>query len=624
MEEHVGQWWHRLINRLASTDYPASAVALEEVRHEAGILFRALGGEGGLRIEPCTESRHGARRSLAQRIAGTGSAVELAWRDEETLRLPMRISLFESRALNRDLYLWLAALASMRPVNTPTLDRWVRHNVSASDALLQRYPGLRPRYRHLVEAHLATRPAPETLSGADAALERRIRAALLQPVTGLTSTDSCAGRARRAPAPVPLWLHPSPPVTGSLPVGVRVDDGVDEEHAEEAEQAASKELESDKRRRGERVDAPDGRDGLLAFRLESLFTRAEYVAVDRSTEEDTDEDGRAALEDLDELSMASGGKRPASRLRFDLDLPSEAHDDIRLGEGIRLPEWDFKKQCLVPDQCLLQPLLARDSQPCALPNHLRQKADRMKQLFELIQPRRTWLRGQLDGSDIDIDALIDRTSDQRLGIDSGELRLYRQARQTERDLACLLLADLSLSTDTYVDNDHRVIDVIRDSLLLFSEALASTRDRFALYGFSSRRREHVRFHTLKQFDDRHDETIIGRIMQIKPGYYTRMGAALRYATQLLEPVPASRKLLILLTDGKPNDLDRYEGRYGVEDTRQAVLACAKHNVTPFCVTIDDKAREYLPYLFGQSAYLRVGTVNELPARLPAIYARLTR
>ena len=195
---------------------------------------------------------------------------------------------------------------------------------------------------------------------------------------------------------------------------------------------------------------------------------------------------------------------------------------------------------------------------------------------------------QPDGTDLDINAVISLRADRLRGVQADQANLFRGFRNAERDLSCLLLADLSLSTDSWVSNEQRVIDVIRDSLLLFSEALATTGDRFALYGFSSRRRSHVRFHTLKTFDEPYTDRSRGRIQAIRPGYYTRMGAALRHATTLLQRQPASERLLLFLTDGKPNDLDRYEGRYGIEDTRMAVQEAVSPGVRPFCVTVDVK------------------------------------
>jgi nitric oxide reductase NorD protein len=268
-------------------------------------------------------------------------------------------------------------------------------------------------------------------------------------------------------------------------------------------------------------------------------------------------------------------------------------------------------------------MLARDAEPVSLPDHLRVKARRLRSLFESIKPRRVWLNAQPDGSELDINAVIAHSTDRLRAIKPAEADMFRSFHNAERDLSCLLLADLSLSTDAHINNEQRVIDVIRDSLFLFSEALSGTGDRFAMYGFSSRRRSHVRFHTLKAFNECYGDLVKGRIQALKPGYYTRMGAAIRYSTQILSQEASSQNLLLILTDGKPNDLDKYEGRYGIEDTRMAVREASKLGIRPFCVTIDERARDYLPYLFGSMSYMLVRNAGELPAKLPLLYARLT-
>jgi len=609
MEEWIGRLWDKMVTRAAQGDYPEAAVSLEEVRQPAVLLFRALGGEGGLRVEASTETRHQARRSLVDRIAGSGRQVELAWRDEETLRLPARIAWFRERELNRQLYLWLAALAAN---SRHFSGDWLQRNVSATNDTLRRYPGLCKRYRQLVAEHLKQRPQPDTLTANEAAQERMIRRCLLEPGTRVAALPV----AKHAPQPVPLWLHPAPP-------GLAATGAVADIEGDDTDGSHSRQVDSGKRRRGERVDMPDGRDGLLAFRLESLFTRAEYVAVDRTTEENADKDAESAIEDMDVLGIARNRKQTASRLRFDLDLPPEENDDVYLGEGIPLPEWDFRQQTLRADHCRLQPMLARNAGPVPLPEHLQTQARRLRRLFDIFKPRHIWLKGQADGAELDIDAVICHATDRLRGVTSADVDLFRSFRSAERDLSCLLLADLSLSTDGHINDNQRIIDVIRDSLFLFSEALAGTGDRFALYGFSSRRRNHVRFHTLKAFMENYSPEVKGRIQAIKPGYYTRIGAAIRYATRLLSKEASSKKLLLILTDGKPNDLDRYEGRYGIEDTRRAVREAARLGIRPFCVTIDKKAREYLPYLFGSSPYMLVRNAGELPARLPFLYAQLT-
>ena len=232
-------------------------------------------------------------------------------------------------------------------------------------------------------------------------------------------------------------------------------------------------------------------------------------------------------------------------------------------------------------------------------------------------------RAQQEGCEIDLDAYLRYTSDRAAGQVAAADGLYRDLRIGARDLACLLLADLSLSTDSWVNNRDRVIDVIRDSLYLFAESLGATGDSFAMYGFSSRKRDPIRFHQLKTFDEQYTGTIRGRIAAIKPGYYTRMGAAIRHSTELLKLQSSERRLLLILTDGKPNDLDKYEGRYGIEDTRQAIHEARQAGLQPFCVTIDTRANDYLPHLFGTGSYVVIHKPTQLPKELPLLYARLT-
>jgi nitric oxide reductase NorD protein len=166
-----------------------------------------------------------------------------------------------------------------------------------------------------------------------------------------------------------------------------------------------------------------------------------------------------------------------------------------------------------------------------------------------------------------------------------------------------------------------VIDVIRDALYVFGEALSASGDPFEMLGFSSVRRQNVRIHQLKGFDEAWGPRPRDRVGAIKPGYYTRMGAAIRHATARLAERPERQRLLLLLTDGKPNDLDVYEGRYGLEDTRHAVQAARTAGLLPFCITIDETAHDYLPALFGDQGYALVRRPQELVNKLSAVHQR---
>ena len=610
MEEYVGELWDRLITGAAEKRHAAVTVKLDDIAKSAAIFFRALGGDPGLGISAAPAVRHGARRRLLQRVAGSGEKVELSWRDGEVLRLPSQIDLFAEQALNRDLYFWLVALAA---ADTDNSQPWIIRNQSATQATLKRFPGLQSRYDRLVAAVIALRIPPENLPADEAAQENTICQALQYP-----GTVDVIALAARPFQPVPLWPHPHPPVSAEASGAAG---------AGSPEQGGSAANKKNRRKHmAERTDVKEDKNGfLMMFRAESLFSWSEFVKVNRpQDEEDDTETAQLAAEDMDNLTIARDGKTSAANVRFDLDLPAGAADDTPLGEGILLPEWNWKKQVLQPDYCSLQQLVAMDAKPCELPHALKNTAHQLRRQFQALTPTRHWLKGQQDGDELDMDAWVRLASERNSTMPTSEHGLYRAQVNQERDLACLLLADLSLSTDAYVSNRSRVIDVIRDSLLLFSEALTATGDSFALYGFSSLKRGNVRFHYIKGFDEQYNSEVRGRITAIKPGYYTRMGAAIRQASSLLVQQKKRQRLLLILTDGKPNDLDQYEGRYGIEDTRVALLEAKKLGLRPFCVTIDTEASDYLPHLFGAGGYVVIRNPEDLPKELPLLYAQMTR
>lgn len=612
MEEFIGKLWHNWVTKAAGGHYPDAAIKLAEVEKTAGILFRAFGGDPGLKVAAATSEAHGARRSWLQRVAGAGEKVAQARRDDETLRLPPEIAAFPDKALNRDLYLWLAAVAASDEAPDQP---WVVRNQRATLAALREYPGLKPRYERLVAAHLAERPDPVNLQDDEAAQENALRQALVDPgsVAGLPPLTS---RKSRPPQPVLLWLIDAP--AAALPGHSPTGDGPpppEGSGGNEDEKAAH---------RAEQVAPPDNKNAFVfSFRAESLPTWTEYVRVNRAYDDDLDPNAKETAKDLDKLSLTRDGQTSVSRVKFDLDLPSAAEDDAPLGPGLPLPEWDYRSAVLLPDHCRVQPMIARDAAPAALPADLAATAKKLRGQFAALAPQRRWMKAQPDGPELDVDACVRNVADRASG-HTPDIGSYLAQARCERDLACLLLADLSMSTDAWISDSHRIVDVIRDSLLLFAEAMSATGDRFGIYGFSSLRRQNIRFHLLKDFAARYDGLARGRILAIKPGYYTRMGAALRQASIILAEQPAGRRLLLIITDGKPNDLDLYDSRYGVEDTRMAVFEARRLGLTPFCVTIDREAGAYLPYIFGPAGFCVIRKPEELPRRLPLLYAQLTR
>jgi nitric oxide reductase NorD protein len=438
------------------------------------------------------------------------------------------------------------------------------------------------------------------------------------------------------PAPVqplavsPVWLWLLPGTAAAADAAERREAGTGP-----AQAAAVRRTQDSRRHQAECVtEHRDRAPFILPFRAEALMSWSELVRVNRASDDCDDGNARAAANDLDRLALAPDGQACASRVRFDLDLPSAAADDLPLGAGEPLPEWDWRTRRLLPAHCAVQTFVARPGAPYIPSPALRATARSVRRRLESLRAAPRRLHGQRDGDELDLDAWVRHRSDS-LGTQSRSDGLLVQPRSDhpavwqrlergDRQLATLLLADLSLSTETWVDDEQRVIDVVRDALFVFGESLTATGDAFQMLGFSSVRRQHVRLQHLKGFDEPWNDRVRSRLAALKPGYYTRMGAALRAATQRLAVRPERQRLLLLLTDGKPNDLDRYEGRYGLEDTREAVREARAAGVLPFAVTIDEQAADYLPQLFGQQGFARVRRPQDLVGRLAQVYAQLTR
>jgi nitric oxide reductase NorD protein len=179
-------------------------------------------------------------------------------------------------------------------------------------------------------------------------------------------------------------------------------------------------------------------------------------------------------------------------------------------------------------------------------------------------------------------------------------------------MAILLLVDVSGSTDTFVTSALQVIDVEKIALLLAAEALDALGDRYAIHAFSGKGATGVRVTTIKGFGERNGPAVRGRISALKPEANTRLGAAVRHATALLDAQSAGHRLLLILSDGQPNDVDAYQGPHGVEDSRQAINEARARDVYPFCLTVDREDSEYLRRIFGPSGYAILPRPEQLP------------
>nr|WP_240978990.1 VWA domain-containing protein [Longimicrobium terrae] len=196
-------------------------------------------------------------------------------------------------------------------------------------------------------------------------------------------------------------------------------------------------------------------------------------------------------------------------------------------------------------------------------------------------------------------------------------------RPARRELSILLLVDVSGSTTERL-GAHRIIDLEKLTILLASEAFDALGDRYAIQTFSSKTARNVRIRTLKDFGERNGETVRRRIAALEPEAFTRMGAAVRHASAQLARQGTSHQLLLIVSDGRPNDDDHYKDTFAVEDARQAIAEARQLGIVPFCLTIDRKGASYLPRIFGAAGHVILRQPDQMPLALTRVVRQLLR
>ncbi len=637
-EEVVGELWHRLIVRPTDLPrFPQAAARFSDVSVRLGVFFRALGGDPGMDIRPTTPETTQTRLGLFQKLGHAAFVVPRARIDGDILLLPDEIDILPEADLNADLYYWLTAWAAAVGRQWPQGDADpLRADVLAlrfarriADRTLRAAPGLKGRYRRLCEAALAVRPR-RALPPAEAAVEAAIRGLLGEGGQGDDNPVLCAvldegadistlsaPRGYRSFLPVPLWGD-ALPMRARAPAPAREDAS--------ASGAGDEEEEEEKKYRARRraSDEAEKKDPLILHRFEAILSLAEFLNMNRVIDDEDDEDqAKKARDDMDEISLVDVKKKPKTKLKFDLDLSPDEVELERLAAEHVYPEWDYRRRQYLPDHCrvLSRPAEEAPDEGAWAPDEAtRRRIRAVKRQFEALRPKREILRRQLDGPEFDTDALVRSFTDLKAH-GEGSDRIYMQAREQARDLAVAVLFDSSRSTESWVDG-RQVLDIAREALTALTEGLAACGDDYAIYAFSSIRRQRVYVNTIKGFDECRGPAIHRRIAALKPGHYTRMGAAIRHVSQVLEGRPNSHRLLLVITDGKPNDLDHYEGRYGLEDTARAIVEARKLGQKVFGVTIDARAQNYFPYIFGRNAYAIVSRASKLTGALPLLYRHL--
>ncbi len=326
-----------------------------------------------------------------------------------------------------------------------------------------------------------------------------------------------------------------------------------------------------------------------------------------------------------------------SHQRFDQD----ADDDVRLRpraqaasanddqgaaatERPRYPEWDERTGRYRPHWCSIIEQRPPTGDAQSLRAGLARHAALSARLAQLLQARKLGqmqrLRRQHDGDDVDLDALVKAQTALRIG-QTPETTLYRRTRRQKPDLSVLLLLDLSQSTRATL-GESTLLDLIREASVLLGDAIAQGGDRIAIHGFNSNGRHEVNYLRFKEFGEALDDAVLGRLVAVDGALSTRMGAAIRHASHLMRQCATSQRLVLVLTDGEPHDIDVYQSGYLVADAARAVERSTAEGTPVFCVSVDPTADTYLRKIFGPHNYQVIDSIDQLPPRLPALYLRL--
>jgi len=537
-------------------------------------------------------------------------------------------------ALTRDLYL-LAEAASVDAVLATELPGWLaelsaaraRELAGRSDPprLTAAERELEGMVRLLLAAHPAEPPAELAMRGRVTASPEE---SLVWARSRAEALRALGGRYRGVRA-VALWGRVDAPGSEGA-AGSRLIPG--EPEARPPTPARVRTLRRRPRVREAKEDEDDPNVGMWMIQIDDPQEHVEDpMGLQRPTDrdEDADVDNLAdSFSELPEARLVSLPGTPGEVLASEdpPDRRARWHGGLARGVGIAYPEWDWRIDAYHAGRAVVRSapaLLGGEAWAAAVLRRYAREIDEVRRRFERLRPRRVRLGRQPDGPDVDLGAFVTAYADTRAG-GAVDDRLYESIRPTRRDLAISLLVDVSGSTDSWVAGQLRIVDVEKEALLLVCQALDALGDRYNVLAFSGEGPESVVVSTVKRFDEPNGHVVQQRIAALEPDRYTRLGAALRHATALLCREAAGHRLLLVLSDGKPNDVDIYEGRYGIEDARQAVAEARLQRIQPFCVTVDRQAPTYLPRIFGPGGYAVLLQAERLPGVLVEVVRRLLR
>ncbi len=292
------------------------------------------------------------------------------------------------------------------------------------------------------------------------------------------------------------------------------------------------------------------------------------------------------------------------------------------------PEWDHLIQLERPAWVTVQERRPKSGDLAIIDSitaEHRRLISRMKFLLDAMQPQGVQrIRKLEDGDEIDLNAAISSMTEMRMGQQPDPRIMMRSVRKT-RDISVMVLLDLSHSTnDKVAGQEHTVLDLTREACVLLADAIAKVGDSFAIHGFCSDGRHDVNYFRFKDFSQPYDDVAKAQLAGMTGQLSTRMGAAIRHSTSALRLQKSAKKLMLMITDGEPADVDVRDPQYLRHDTKKAVEEATRNGISTFCMSLDPRADQYVSRIFGAQNFMVVDKVERLPEKLPMLYASLTR
>ncbi len=312
---------------------------------------------------------------------------------------------------------------------------------------------------------------------------------------------------------------------------------------------------------------------------------------------------------------------------FDEQRKIEPGEELKGLPPRHYPEWDYSSQTYRPDWVSLYERLHPSGNAGDI-DRLLQKHDalakRLKRLLDLLKPQdKVRIRYQEEGSELDLDVAIRSLIDFKGGA-APDPRINMSHQTSGRDIAVMLLLDLSESlNEKAAGSEQTILELSQEAVSLLAWAIEKLGDPFAIAGFHSNTRHDVRYLHIKGYGEHWDDEVKARLAAMEAGWSTRMGAAMRHAAHYLSARPADKKLMLVLTDGQPADVDAQDERLLIEDARQAVKELEREGIFTYCISLDPKADEYVSDIFGRQ-YTVVDNIQRLPEKLPELFMALTK